>query len=808
MAPSKCKGLAKRLENFRDFTLPFEIMPSFAPVFDFIQTCDGILEESYQSFLKDAILQFKNECQAKGLNPTDPETIKKNKNFLTSMENVLLPLTARVSHNQMVTSPFCMDPVLVTPKFEEQFIHHDGTFAGRVWVEGDTFQNHITAAACRFILSQIYDIQSDNEQRIVFCNKESESSLIKYYYFELDPFFIRIISKGAPKELSNEDRSEIKQNLDKADILLKHIKPDGFRFEGLLSINAVDVTQNEIISALKNYFFGTKSVEDEHSYLSGSINTLLGRSDLDLNIYAFKNNKLFETSKTKGLFTECIVKEHAVVFTPCSNQSIMTKAMKSRDVIIIDNLKHHTPMGEAEEYLLKKGANTVIICPLFDNDQPVGLVILTSPVQGAISRSETKILQSVMSFFSIAVSRNLSRFDESVQKFIRERFTAIHPSLQWKFEEVAASSLHDSSKNHYQEIPQIAFRDVHPLFAASDIRNSSILRNQAIQKDLTMQLKLARSILETAYTHRKMPFLKDLIFQTQTKADTISRQISAGDELAIYHFLDHELAIYFPILKTYHPNVAQRIEQYLEELDSNLNIVYHHRRLYENSVTLLNEVMAAVTNDEQLEAQKIYPHYFDSQMTDGVDHNIYLGKTLVPDPSTYSDIYLKNLRLWQLKLVCKLACIGEILIPYLPIEIQTAHIIVVQNAPLSIRFDKIEKKLVVDGAYNIRYEIMKKRIDKATAKGSGERLTMPGKVAIVFSQNSERSEYEKYIDYLRHEEFLTGEIEEFQLEDLQGIHGLRALRANINLARKHEGLKRYLADIKSSDIMYRSDGAA
>ena len=81
--------------------------------------------------------------------------------------------------------------------------------------------------------------------------------------------------------------------------------------------------------------------------------------------------------------------------------------------------------------------------------------------------------------------------------------------------------------------------------------------------------------------------------------------------------------------------------------------------------------------------------------------------------------------------------------------LETTNLILVQHAPLSIRFRFDEKRFDVDGAYNIRYEIMKKRIDKAVLRGTTERLTQPGKIAIVYSQGSEAAEYRDYIDYLQ-----------------------------------------------------------
>jgi hypothetical protein len=89
-----------------------------------------------------------------------------------------------------------------------------------------------------------------------------------------------------------------------------------------------------------------------------------------------------------------------------------------------------------------------------------------------------------------------------------------------------------------------------------------------------------------------------------------------------------------------------------------------------------------------------------------------------------------------------------------------------------------QKQFDVDGAYNARYEIIKKRIDKSHIKGTDERLTQPGKIAIVYSQNKDAYEYTNYLKYLQSEK-LVGEIEMLDLEDLQGVSGLKAIRVEV-----------------------------
>jgi hypothetical protein len=112
----------------------------------------------------------------------------------------------------------------------------------------------------------------------------------------------------------------------------------------------------------------------------------------------------------------------------------------------------------------------------------------------------------------------------------------------------------------------------------------------------------------------------------------------------------------------------------------------------------------------------------------------------------------------------------------------TQHVLV-QHTPQAIRFRFDEKRFDVDGAYNVRYEIIKKRIDKAIVRGTSERLTQPGKIAIVYSHSSEAFEWREYIDYLQKLGYLMPEVEELELAELQGAQGLRALRVTVDLTR-------------------------
>jgi hypothetical protein len=158
-----------------------------------------------------------------------------------------------------------------------------------------------------------------------------------------------------------------------------------------------------------------------------------------------------------------------------------------------------------------------------------------------------------------------------------------------------------------------------------------------------------------------------------------------------------------------------------------------------------------------------------------------VGASLV-DGRAYDELYLRNLRLWQLLVACGIARQTELLRQRLPLALDTTHLILADHAPLSIRFRADEKRFDVDGAYNVRYEVVKKRIDKAMLRGSDERVTQPGQIAVVYAQPGEAQEYREYLDYLTATGYLIGPIEELEVDELQGVHGLRALRVAVDLS--------------------------
>jgi hypothetical protein len=121
------------------------------------------------------------------------------------------------------------------------------------------------------------------------------------------------------------------------------------------------------------------------------------------------------------------------------------------------------------------------------------------------------------------------------------------------------------------------------------------------------------------------------------------------------------------------------------------------------------------------------------------------------------------------------------LLPDLSHPVETTQLIFIHSHPIDILFRNDEKRFDVEGAYNIRYHIVKKRIDKVHLKDSAERLTQPNKIALVYFSDKEADEYKSYIKYLQADNILNDDLEKLELEELAGVSGLKALRVGVKL---------------------------
>ncbi|MEO5602896.1 MAG: hypothetical protein ABIR06_18390 [Cyclobacteriaceae bacterium] len=295
----------------------------------------------------------------------------------------------------------------------------------------------------------------------------------------------------------------------------------------------------------------------------------------------------------------------------------------------------------------------------------------------------------------------------------------------------------------------------------ADIRKSSLERTSAIQKDLQQNLKMVKELFQKINAEKKPPALEETLFTLEAQLQKSSEGLASGDESSVLEFLKQEIN---PLLVYFEKDIkfAKNIEKYRNHLDPVFGVVYKKRKNFEQSLAMINKMISTNLNEAQVSAQQMFPHYFEKYQTDGIEYTLYVGNTL-SKKKNFDTFYLRNFRLWQLLLMCEIEVRMVELKPKLKVKLDLTQLILVHDQPLSIRFRPDEKQFDVDGAYDIRYEIIKKRIDKAVVKKTGDRLTQPGKIAIVYNQPKVEEEYKKYFQYLTSKNLIINHFEVLEL---------------------------------------------
>jgi hypothetical protein len=678
--------------------------------------------------------------------------------------------------------PFHLESVYATPLMQRELLHEDGRLRGRFNLGERFVEMARRSHAYTLILERLYGMRLELDYPAILIAPDPRTGLDRHFRLMFDGQFVEVEAVGPLPSLPPDFAERLRASLLDGHYLEAVLPPERFVLRGVSFLKAIEVTDQEVLSALKRDLIDRESIVSEPKFvqLQTRLRTLFRRPELRLSLAALDGERvLILNSGAKS--------QHACIFADSVHHrmeefagTVYAEAVTSGRPLLVDDLAARRGRTMIEDHMVASGIRGFLCAPLYYQDRIIGTLDLDSPRPGDFDAAMLPKLAEVLPLFAMAVQRSMEELNARIQTQIKERFTAIHPVVEWRFRKAVLDGLERTGDPAAAEVQPIVFENVYPLYALSDIRGSSTQRALAIQADLLAHLGLARDVVEAAYQARRLPALDQLRYRIDQHAEQIREHLAAGDEVGIVTFLRAEIEPLLDRLAAFAEAVGPRVEAYRAALDPRLGTVYRQRRIFEESVTRLNEGISSYLELEEQAAQEIFPHYFEKQKTDGVDHQVYVGASLVEDGG-FDPIYLKSLRLWQLMVVCGIAARTDRLAGELPLPLHATHLVLVQHAPLSIRFRFDEKRFDVDGAYDIRYEIVKKRIDKALIKGTTERVTQPGRIAIVYGQPAEGQEYRGYLEYLRHLGYIAGEVEELELEELQGVHGLRALRTTVAL---------------------------
>ncbi|WP_293884483.1 GAF domain-containing protein [Sphingobacterium sp. UBA1498] len=635
---------------------------------------------------------------------------------------------------------------------------------------------------CCVIISQYYGFKVDAMDAPQFLDIPDKNNIIHHYRVLFNADFMDIIPTERAVHLSEEDIVELIDNFSDIALWKSKFPERSWILKGFAIMTLFDATIENAVSSFKSNLLREKSAI-QLAEIENIFRSIYKISDLRIGLTSFEkvrneyNLRIVEKQLYSHLLYDSTITECEEMLCSDTLESLLTKD----EYLVVPDIDKMPITDPKQAYFINKlkqqQVKSFIFVPLIEGGKVLGLLEMSSSRVRELNSVNANKLNFILPFIKDKVSKAFSETENQIEAVIQKEYTSIHPSVKWRFQEEAVHFLNDRAFGKDYALQEIVFDHVYPLYGQIDVQGSSESRNQAIRQDLSNQnsdlIALFRAINQT----QKLPLFEQKIFDLERNLAALQHALLTDTE---QQMLDYFNADIHPILENFRKNardtnIVDAIDRYFERINLAIGGFYEARRDYDSSITLINKKLVAVLDEKQVEAQEYFPHYYERYKTDGIEHNMYIGASIAPDRN-FELYYLRNLRLWQLQVMCAMEHEFKLLQPSLPHQLEVTSLVLVFATPISIRFRMDEKQFDIDGSYNVRYEIAKKRIDKAKIKGKSERITQKGKLVIVYSTIHEETEYLGYIKLLQHKGLLEADIEQFEVEDLQGLIGLKAIR--------------------------------
>lgn len=637
----------------------------------------------------------------------------------------------------------------------------------------------------KIILKKYYGVETAEEATPSFHFQKQINGLTKYFRMDINTSFIepRLGMNLPPFQPAWVDFVNGSGPL-----------PDGptqlpvaeLSFEGFSFFRIEDITEHETIQALQGVFAHLQSDTEAVIYarFETALRNLCGQPDLQINLIPLpKVNGHFvyhPDSRSRSLFLRRsgpnLDDGHDLVA-----QQMVQKLMQEPTPHLFPGLRG-LPSAE-QQALQEEGIRSFLLYPITTPNETLGVLQMSSPRADAFNEKVLATIDRIMPLIQELLRYQLNQFNQGLERLIKKQFTSLQPSVEWKFYEAAW----DSVRRGQPQPPLVdgavtagvAFPQLYPLYGAIDVRDSSVERYKAVQQDLLNQLTAVDELLAHCRGLTRSTRLERIQTQRQHWQPKLSAGLQPDDELNMAHFLTQEVNPYFQSLLGHQDTPEPLLESYFARTDPRTGQFNQVLKAYEQSLNRINATVNDYINQEEIGLQTIYPHYFERYRTDGTEYTIYAGQSIAPDRPFGRD-HRRRLSEWQLSSMAEVARLTHQLRPHLPLPLRTTQLILTHANPVDITFRQDERRFDVEGSYSIGYEVLKKRIDKARIADTQERLTQPDTIALVYTHSADLTDYLPAITRLQERGILRPGVEYLDLEPLQGVANLKALRVQIS----------------------------
>ncbi|MBM3415150.1 MAG: hypothetical protein FJY20_01625 [Bacteroidetes bacterium] len=215
------------------------------------------------------------------------------------------------------------------------------------------------------------------------------------------------------------------------DELVQQVPIEKFVFEGITVIRINDVTQQEVINLMKEKFLDENSFSDASVYaeLETHIQTLIGLKGLSVGVTPFfKINNHYIYSDLHN--ANSILFRHLQSIAEKDEISDYCKLLfrDSNRPLLFDTLQEQV-LNDVQclQYYFREGARSLILCPLKQRNNLIGLLEISSPEAGQLLPLHISRIEAAIPLFTLGLEKSLEHLNYEVDKVIKKNLLPCSP---------------------------------------------------------------------------------------------------------------------------------------------------------------------------------------------------------------------------------------------------------------------------------------------------------------------------------------------------------------------------------------------
>jgi len=363
----------------------------------------------------------------------DKSLLKKHKTLIDRLLRFVMPDALTTNEIKAITSPFGFTPFRFSERFDKLIKGAGPNFNFDV---KDIDKDLLYIIGCSIILGSYYKWPVDIKRPFYFEIPDKKNKISRHFRLAFNADLTEMIPTSKAPKITKEDYHQLINDFDNIALWKEKFPPNSYIMRGIGIMNLMDVSMDKSAASITSELLNKS--KNSLEMVEQNTRQLLNIPDLKVNFLAFENNTFFK-AKNDGYSSFLLGDDDILNCEECFCPDSFNQLLKDHKPLAISDVEHFNSLSNSiiSNNLLASRMKSYLLYPVVYNNNLLGMIEMGSPRKYDLTSATVHKLEDVIPIIAMAANRFREEKKLRLEAIIQTEYTAIHPSVKWRFEEEA-----------------------------------------------------------------------------------------------------------------------------------------------------------------------------------------------------------------------------------------------------------------------------------------------------------------------------------------------------------------------------------